>query len=86
MQVNGMKYQPPCALVVGKREDLVFGKVENVYVDVKTVFIEMITHCFSNHYHISLPPVSVRHRHLIKQQDLTDSSVWSVYISARIQC
>ena len=49
VQVNGTKYKTPFALVVGKKDDLVFGKVENVCVDV-----------------------SLRHRYLIKQQDLID--------------
>ena len=91
VQVNGTKYQMPFAVVVGKKEDdLVFGKVENIYVDAKTVifeFIEMLTHCFSSHYHVfvvSVPPVPVRLKYLIKQQNLIDYHPYGLYTSSHI--
>ena len=55
----------PMALIIDKRnEELVFGKVINIYADAKTVFFEFIhmsTKHFSHHYHafvLSLPPLS----------------------------
>ena len=89
--MNGTKYQMPFALVVGKDdEDLVFGKVVNIYVDVKTVLFEffpMLTCNFSHHHHafiLSLPPLSVRCKYLIKQQSLLDYHPYGLYTSLNI--
>ena len=81
------------ALLIDKREDseeLVFGKVVNIYTDAKIVyfeFIQMSTNHFSNHYHayvLSLPPVSVRCKYLIKQHDLLDYHPYGLYTSSHI--
>lgn len=40
--VNGIKYQEPCALLIGQQEDnLKFGKVTQIYVDGKEVLFEV---------------------------------------------
>ena len=73
-----------------KDEDLVFGKVEDIFVDAKTVifeFVEMLTHFFSNHHHVyvvSLPPVSVRRKYLVKQKDLVDYHPYGMYTSVHV--
>ena len=91
VKVSGTKYQTPMALIIDKRnEELVFGKVINIYADAKTVFFEFIhmsTKHFSHHYHafvLSLPPLSVRRKYLIKHHDLLDYHPYGLYTSPHL--
>ena len=36
--MNGTKYQVPCAIVIGKNDELEFGRVVSIYVDDSIVF------------------------------------------------
>ena len=92
MKVNGTKYQIPCALVVGKDEadELKFGKVINIYVYENMAFFEFIlllTDQFCHHHHIfvlATPPMSVRSKYLIKQENLLDFHPHGLYTSSHI--
>ena len=89
--MNGIKYQTQCALVVGKDEadELKFGKVINILYE-NTAFFEFIlllTDQFCHHHHafvLATPPMSVRSKYLIKQENLLDFHPYRLYTSSHI--
>ena len=69
MNKNGIKYQPPCVLIVGKNddEDLIFANVTDVFICDKTVLfgVEILNSKFCYHYHafaLSIRPSSIQQR------------------------
>lgn len=91
MNKNGIKYQPPCILIVGKNdnEDLIFANVDDVFVCEKTVIfgIEVLNSKFCYHYHafaLSMCPSSTQQKFLIKYSDLLHHHPFGMYYCPHI--
>lgn len=86
VKVDGIKYQEPCALVIGQEEDnLKFGKITQIYVDGgKEVIFEIeLLHTieFCTHYH-TYSLSSERQTSFIKQCHLLDYHPYGLYQSS----
>lgn len=76
----------PCAIVIGKKEELEFGKVKNIYVDENIVifqFTPMITDSYIHHFHAyALVSPSTERDYLIRHKDLLDFHPYGLYVSS----
>ena len=91
MNKNGIKYQPPCVLIVGKNddEDLIFANVTDVFICDKTVLfgVEILNSKFCYHYHafaLSIRPSSIQQRFLIKYSDILYHHPFGMYYCPHI--
>lgn len=87
--MNGIKYQPPCAVIIGHDEDEPrFGNVLDTYVDGMTVYLEfvpLITVQFLYHYHAyALVMPSNRSSFFIEPKNLLDFHSYGLYKSCVI--
>ena len=88
MRVSGTRYQIPIALVIGKDEDLLFGRVASIYVDGQDVlfeFLPMVTHEFCYHHHAFALGLSAHStKYLIRHCDLLDYHPYGLYHSSTV--
>ena len=87
VRVNGTKYQVPCAIVIGKNDELEFGRVVSIYVDDSIVFFEFIplaTRSFCHHFHVFALVSESECKYLIKHKDLFDFNPFGLYTSSHI--
>ena len=82
VKVNGTKYQPPCAIVVGKteEEEPLFGSINKVLVFSQEVYFEfeLMEANFCQHYHAYT--LSSSHQHfLVKQNNLINYHPYGLY-------
>ena len=86
MTKNGIKYQLPCVLIVGKNadEDLIFANVTDLYIFEKTLLfgMEILKATFCYHYHafaLSMLPSSSQQKFLIKYCDILHHHPYGMY-------